>query len=47
MKEKDKILKANDIDIKENKSKLNAALLDRLILDEKRIELICNRCENF
>ncbi len=42
MKEKDKILKANDIDIKENKSKLNAALLDRLILDEKRIELICN-----
>ena len=40
MKNKDLILKANELDIKENKDKLNSATLDRLILDEKRIESI-------
>jgi len=39
-KNKDSILKANELDIKENKNKLNPATLDRLILDEKRIESI-------
>ena len=39
-KNKDSILKANELDIKENKDKLNPATLDRLILDEKRIESI-------
>ena len=42
---KDIILKANELDIKENKDKLNAATLDRLILDEKRIESISNGLE--
>ena len=42
MKNKDSILKANELDIKENKDKLNSATLDRLILDEKRIESISN-----
>ena len=32
---------ANSIDIEKNKSKLNTALLDRLLLDENRIESIC------
>jgi len=41
MKNKKKILDANSIDIEKNKSKLNTALLDRLLLDEKRIESIC------
>ena len=41
MKNKKKILDANSIDIEKNKSKLNAALLDRLLLDENRIESIC------
>ena len=40
LKNKDSILKANELDIKENKDKLNSATLDRLILDEKRIESI-------
>ena len=40
MKNKKKILHANNLDI-ENKSTLNSALLDRLILDNKRIEGIC------
>ena len=42
---KDIILKANELDIKENKDKLNSATLDRLILDEKRIESISNGLE--
>ena len=42
LKNKDSILKANELDIKENKDKLNSATLDRLILDEKRIESISN-----
>ena len=42
LKNKDSILKANELDIKENKNKLNPATLDRLILDEKRIESISN-----
>ena len=42
LKNKDSILKANEQDIKVNKDKLNAATLDRLILDEKRIESISN-----
>ena len=41
MKNKKKILDANSIDIEKNKSKLNSALLDRLLLDESRIESIC------
>ncbi len=41
-KNKDSILKANEKDIKENKDKLNSATLDRLILDEERIESISN-----
>ena len=41
MKNKKKILDANSIDIEKNKSKLNTALLDRLLLDENRIESIC------
>jgi len=40
LKNKESILKANELDIKENKDKLNSATLDRLILDEKRIESI-------
>ena len=42
LKNKDSILKANELDIKVNKDKLNAATLDRLVLDEKRIESISN-----
>ena len=45
LKNKDTILKANELDIKENKDKLNSATLDRLILDEKRIESISNGLE--
>ena len=45
LKNKDIILKANELDIKENKDKLNSATLDRLILDEKRIESISNGLE--
>ena len=45
LKNKDSILKANELDIKENKDKLNSATLDRLILDEKRIESISNGLE--
>ena len=45
LKNKDLILKANELDIKENKDKLNSATLDRLILDEKRIESISNGLE--
>ena len=41
MKNKKKILHANNLDIEKNKSTLNSALLDRLILDNKRIEGIC------
>ena len=41
-KNKDSILIANELDIKENKDKLNSATLDRLVLDEKRIESISN-----
>ena len=40
LKNKESILKANELDIKENKDKLNSATLDRLVLDEKRIESI-------
>ena len=40
LKNKESILKANELDIKENKNKLNSATLDRLVLDEKRIESI-------
>ncbi len=42
LKNKNLILKANELDIKENKKKLNSATLDRLILDETRIESISN-----
>ena len=42
LKNKESILKANELDIKENKNKLNSATLDRLVLDEKRIESISN-----
>ena len=45
LKNKDTILKANELDIKENKDKLNSATLDRLILDNKRIESISNGLE--
>ena len=45
LKNKDTILKANELDIKENKDKLNSATLDRLILDKKRIESISNGLE--
>ena len=45
LKNKDIILKANELDIKENRDKLNSATLDRLILDEKRIESISNGLE--
>ena len=45
LKNKDIILKANELDIKENKDKLNSATLDRLILDEKRIESISKGLE--
>ena len=39
-KNKDLILSANEKDIKENQEKLNSATLDRLILDDKRVEAI-------
>ena len=42
LKNKNSIIKANEQDIEENKDKLNSATLDRLILDEKRIESISN-----
>ncbi|MAI60471.1 MAG: glutamate-5-semialdehyde dehydrogenase [Rickettsiales bacterium] len=45
LKNKDTILKANELDIKENKDKLNSATLDRLILDNKGIESISNGLE--
>ena len=45
LKNKDTILKANELDIKENKDRLNSATLDRLILDKKRIESISNGLE--
>ncbi len=45
LKNKDTILRANELDIKENKDKLNSATLDRLILDNKRIESISNGLE--
>jgi len=38
---KDIILKENEKDVEEHKSKLTPALLDRLILDEKRISGMC------
>jgi len=41
MKNRKKILDANRIDIEKNSSKLNSALLDRLLLDEDRIKSIC------
>ena len=41
LKNRKKILDANSIDIEKNKTNLNSALLDRLLLDEKRIESIC------
>ena len=41
MNNRKKILDANSIDIDKNKPKLNSALLDRLLLDEDRIESIC------
>ena len=37
LKNKDSILKANELDIKENKDKLNSATLDRLILMKKEL----------
>ena len=40
IKNKDLILSANEKDIKENQEKLNSATLDRLILDDKRVEAI-------
>ena len=36
------IIDENKKDINENKEKLTPATLDRLILDEKRVESICN-----
>ncbi len=36
------IIEQNSIDIEEHKKKLNSALLDRLMLDSKRIDGICN-----
>ena len=41
LKNRKKILDANSIDIEKNKTNLNSALLDRLLLDENRIESIC------
>ncbi len=41
MKNKDLIIQENEMDIKEHEKKLNNALLDRLMLDSKRIDGIC------
>ncbi len=41
-KNKDLIIQQNSLDIRENKKKLNTALLDRLMLDSKRIDSICD-----
>ncbi len=42
LKNKDLIIKENEKDVRENKEKLTPATLDRLILDEKRVDSICN-----
>ncbi|MEE2695336.1 MAG: glutamate-5-semialdehyde dehydrogenase [Pseudomonadota bacterium] len=41
-KNKDFIIEQNVKDIKENKEKLNSALLDRLMLDKARIDAMCS-----
>ncbi len=41
-KNKDLIIENNSLDIDQNKNKLNSALLDRLMLDSKRVDDICN-----
>tara|TARA_B100000579_G_C22822698_1_gene851498 strand:+ start:65 stop:1327 length:1263 start_codon:yes stop_codon:yes gene_type:complete len=41
MKNKKKIIIENQKDINENKSKLTSATLDRLVLDSKRVDAIC------
>ena len=41
MKKKKKIINENQKDINENKTKLTPATLDRLVLDSKRVDAIC------
>jgi len=42
LKNKDLIIKENEKDVRENEEKLTTSTLDRLILDEKRVDSICN-----
>ncbi len=37
-----RLIEENEKDVKNNKGKLTSSTLDRLILDEKRIDIICN-----